>query len=368
MPAGKYVLPFKFSVPSISGLPPSFKKRPFGSIQYFVESRICPPGIGTIETKKALLTVIPRVDVNQPQYNQPAIVSGSKDVSFLLQKGGTVNASMEIPRRAWAPGDKFKAGITIINNSGKTLAGYATGLREHVVYYSDVDRKRATSEKNDVLIESFPEPIPPMTTLSRKIGITIPSGVGPSFDPDVGRVIQRMYYIIFVVRLPGINFDLPVYAPILIGTVPYNESLQCPSPEAPSAPPPLSTENSPSAPPPLSTENSLSSPPLPPPVSDCASGNVNEPSAPLKSSEPVKDYQAVLHAQMNNPKSVGMSEKGNGNTNANGASENGSNDNNSTIVPPPPASSSSSVVTDGNRAASSFGFSMVGNENDDDNE
>lgn len=348
MPAGTYIFPFRFDIPPDSRLPPTFDRRASGWIQYLVESRICPAGIGFTETKRVPITLFPKLDVNQPQYNQPVVVSGSKEVGYFWQKDGTISTSLEVPRSAWVPGDKFEVSVSIFNDTNKTLTGYATGLREHVVYYSDITRKKSMNDKKDIPIESFRDPIPPMSTLSRRISVTIPPSIGPSFDPDVGRTLQRMYSIIFVVKLPGLHFDFPIYAPIVIGTVPYNGALQEPLFVAPSAPP------LPTAP-------------------DLVPIGGNEPSAPVVDDPPVPDYLAMLHAQMSGV-SKDVDVGGSGNTNPSSASTAESISANSAVpgVPPPsvptvsPVPTKSSTVVGNSVATSSFGFSVIGDEENTD--
>ena len=339
MPAGEYVYPFTFTFPGDQQFPPTFKRR-LGCVRYVVESKIHRPGLKPCNTKRVPIIFVPKLDVNDPEYEQPVIVSESKVLSSLSTSSGPINATMTVPRKAWAPGDRFEIKLDIFNNSSKVLDGFAIALRTHYTFLSGHNKTIREKPTEDIPIETFSEQIMPMCTLFKKISVTIPS-VEQAFTIEVGKAIERTYSIAVIVKVPGFHFNLTLLAPVVIGTIPYNKALQNTPFYTPSAPPLLSSALVPD--------------------------EENEPSAPLEDGEPVQDYLSMLYSQLNGYASPDPNPV---DANPNGVSATGST---STIPswstnPPPPTSTSSSFAVDSNRAASAFAFSMIGDENADDND
>ena len=224
MPAGEYVYPFKFTFPDNQPLPPSFK-RGMSCIRYELESNIHRPGLKFCDTRIVPIRFVPKLDVNNPEYEQPVIVSESKVPKSLIRKNGPINATMTVPRKAWAPGDRFEIKLDVFNNSSKTLDGFSTVLWAHYTILSGRNKMIRASRTEDIPIETFPEPIPPMGTLSKKISVTIPPAE-QTIPMELGRAIERLYSVGVIVKTPAFHWNFVVCAPVVIGTVPYNKAPQ----------------------------------------------------------------------------------------------------------------------------------------------
>ena len=284
MPAGEYVYPFKFTFPGNQPLPPSLEGRYSGTIKYRVESKIHRPGLKLCDTKRVPIIFVPKLDVNNPEYDQPVIVSESKVMKSLVRKNGPINATMTVPRKAWAPGDRFEIKLDIFNNSSKVLDGFATVLRTHYTILSDLNKSESEKSIRDIPIETFPDIIPPMGTLSKKISVTIPPAE-QTIPMELGRAMERLYSVGVIIEVPGLHSNLTLLVPVVIGTIPYNKAPQSSS-FGLSSGNPLSANT-------LST--SLSSDGL------RNGDDANEPSAKEEGGDedaPAPDYLSSLHSQL----------------------------------------------------------------------
>lgn len=403
MPAGAYVFPFRFVIPPHLPIPPSFERRN-GWIRYWIISKIHRPGLKFCEDKKISIVIVPRLDVNRPEFNKPIVIADSKTLGVLWWSEGPVNARIEVPRSALTPGDRCEVVVKISNKSETELSGFAVRLRSHVVYYAGLFKTCSLNEHENVLVASSSDPIPPQSNVSKRVTFIVPSKLGPTFDLEAGKAIKRSYTINLDVSIPGLHFDMCMSSPIVIGTIPYNPPRQQyappppsvpmvapsapplppPSASAPAAaipgaypppppmaayPPPVTVGYAPSAPPPPPPSGYAPSAPLSPPFSSGGPGPGNEPSAPGADDPPVPDYLAMLYAQMGYPVEPVNDNPKSGNTNGNNGN-NGNFDNGPSVWNVGNDKKAKTredkpklfAPIDLNAASSSFGFSVVGNE------
>lgn len=220
MPAGEHVFPFRFVFPYKLQLPPSLKEVSQGQIKYFIESIVHRPELKLCDTKTVNLTFTPKLDISGPEYGQ---VSDSKVSTSLLLGGGPIEATLKVPRKGWAPGDQFEIEVYIQNNSSKALNGFAVVLRADYNFFIYPPRSSDDRSTVDTPIENFPDLIPPKSTLSKKVSVTIPP-VGQTITMGAAKIIERLYSIVVVINTSMLHFNITLLAPIVIGTVPYRKS------------------------------------------------------------------------------------------------------------------------------------------------
>ena len=225
MPAGEYVYPFNFTFPYDPKLPPSLKGLSSGWIKYIVESRIHRPGLKVCDTKTVILTFVPKLDVSSPEYDMPVTVSDSKVMKGFFRADTPINATVSVPRKACNPGDQFEVKVDIQNNSSKTLNGFIIVLRAHYTFLSDYNKSKRFRTNKDIDIETFPEPIPSMSTVSKRVRITVPPAE-QTITMESGRAIERVYSIAAIIKTPAFHFNFPVCAPVVIGNVSCSTSSQ----------------------------------------------------------------------------------------------------------------------------------------------
>lgn len=220
MPAGAYNFPFRFDIPEDTVLPPSLEKG-IGCVRYEIVSKIHRSGLKPCDKKKAPVMIVPNVDVNNPEYDQPATATESDTLACCCCADGPIDVTVEIPRKAWAPGDQFSLRVDIDNKSEKHLYGFSVVLREDYTYYSGYKRSRSKKTSEKIPAASCPVIVPPRSRVSERVDVTVPHA-GPTFSLDVGRAIQRLCSFMVVIRVPGIHFDICPEIPVTIGSVPYS--------------------------------------------------------------------------------------------------------------------------------------------------
>lgn len=220
--AGSYTFPFQFKFDQPRNLPPTFDGA-CGYIHYKIVSKVHRPGIKLNDKKKIPIVILPVTDCNGSDFNQKSQHSESKTLCCCCCADGPIEISVEIPRRAYAAGNKLDVKVNINNNSKKVLNGYSIVLRRDALYYSGYHKSRSRQYSENTQLVSEPEPIQPHATVSKTINVTIPP-VCPSFPLSAGRAIQLTHAIAALVKIPGPHMNTCPGAPLMIGTVPYSEN------------------------------------------------------------------------------------------------------------------------------------------------
>lgn len=266
---GAYDLPFSFDIPGDCPIPPSHEAR-VGSVRYYLTSKIRRPGIKLNDTKKVIITLIPKVETNKPEYDAATKVSDSKTLCCCCCADGPIKVDFEAPRRACAPGDHMEVKVDIDNKSSKSFQTFEIVLREDITYYAGFRMNHTQHYTNNINVTTYTEAITAMGEFSKKIDIVIPQA-GPSFGIEVGKAIKRSYALGVFIKIPGPHASACICAPIILGTTPSNASA------APAA---------------SSSSSAAAAAPAP------GAGDVALPAAQDDNSEP--DYLTKLNQQMQN--------------------------------------------------------------------
>ena len=220
MAAGTYNLPFKFEIPGDAKLPPSFESGD-GHIRYFLTSKICRPGIKLNDKKKVPINIVPRIDVNEAEYNEPVKIDDTKTLCCCCCADGPIKVDFEAPRKAYTPGDHVDIKVSIDNKSSKVLPGFSIVIREKTSLYTGMAKFYSVHTSKIIDVAVFKEDISPNSEFSKTVSVVIPQA-GPTFDLDVGKAIRNLFLIGVAVKIHGFHSSICALSPVVLGTVPYN--------------------------------------------------------------------------------------------------------------------------------------------------
>lgn len=275
LPAGSFKYPFQMALPST--LPSSFEGK-HGYVRYLAEAKIDRPWKFDHELKTAF-TVLSILDLNleQSYLRDSYRMTQDKDVGCCCCISGVVDATVDINRRCFVPGETIYMNVKITNNSNSQIPNCSAVLDQNIQFLAQSTNFFSSGQYHSKIRN---ETIARVDLSSVAGGSTadwnnIPLIV-PSIPPSrlVGCQIINITYILTVdINTDYTDFKLPVE--IIIGTVPLRGQYQ-PSPVAitqPTAPLPPHDFNS-DPPPPFPTDSGFFYDMPPPSYEECVQGKV----------------------------------------------------------------------------------------------
>ena len=188
-----------------------------------------------MHTCKAI-TVITHVDLNlNPALRQPVNTSASKTVCCCCFKSGPITATLSLKKTGFVCGEMLSGNVTIDNQSSRDVKQPTIHLYEQVRLHATRKTKTMTRK-----ICSFTLPKVIKENSSERfdnIGFAIPP-VCPTLYTS--RVIELNYFFDLNFDATGISVSTDLKIPLVIGTIPLNESSGA---NLPNAAPPYPTNN-----------------------------------------------------------------------------------------------------------------------------
>ncbi|XP_043241789.1 uncharacterized protein LOC122391687 [Amphibalanus amphitrite] len=214
LPAGQHQYPFRFVLPA--ELPPAFSGR-YGFVRYLVtavvERQIPLPSL----SRAAAFSVIPEKGVSDVKHGSTATRSqASRFLCGFCCRRGPLTISLEVGRRAAAPGQSLPVSGEALNISGRVMPATSLRLMQLVTYRTG----SGTSHLLDRRVVSGAErgPLPPgRSETFADLRLLVPP-LPPSFSCPL---IDVRYAVEVTMEHPDPVLTLRTAVPITIGTLPY---------------------------------------------------------------------------------------------------------------------------------------------------
>lgn len=213
---GRYTLPFSFTIPANSLVPPSFEGG-CGYVRYYFTAVIDRPGLHFSHRTYMPITVIDLFDTNRPEYLKEMAVQNSKTMCCCCCKSDPIFIIIRIPALAWCPGEVLPIKVTVDNGSDKPMRGIIGAIDSYATFKAE---EHSRTSSGVVAFIKNEEPIAPKTKVSKILYLRVPPCC-PSFGFDIGRIISLSYYVRATLIFPPRSFNLDVHIPINIGTIPH---------------------------------------------------------------------------------------------------------------------------------------------------
>ncbi|KAM7361985.1 arrestin domain-containing protein 3-like isoform 1-T2 [Cochliomyia hominivorax] len=217
---GTYTYTFDIALPPLC---PTSCECKYGYIRYVLSLKLKGPfGLDNFVFKKPL-TVLQKVDLN---LHRDYKLNISVDDSYTPYTSGKIFYNVQIPFGAYAPGQTVKYTFHINNQSTTDVDGYTLEFSQKFICIAKstdllLPKKKEFIDENIILRITFIEPCKHLSSRLWKGQFIIPS-VPPS---EVNCNFIRVEYIMKVIAHVSGHKDFPISIPIVIGTIPLQESL-----------------------------------------------------------------------------------------------------------------------------------------------
>lgn len=215
---GSHRFPFAITLPLT--LPSSFQGE-HGNVIYSLKCKVDRPW--KVDNKvQLMLSIVSLLDLNyQPTAMMPITATNTKTFGCLMCKSGPLTATLNAEKGGYVSGETLMFNAQIENNSNKLMTKSSIKIIESTTYKTS--RKQRTWKRT--VCRHDKEGIPPGGSFSwENIGLLIPP-LPPSNLINCN-IIDVDYVLELSVDPSGIGFDLEVVAPIIIGTIPLQQSYQ----------------------------------------------------------------------------------------------------------------------------------------------
>ncbi|XP_041376713.1 arrestin domain-containing protein 3-like [Gigantopelta aegis] len=218
--AGNHRLRFIFVLPKEGNFPSSFEGE-YGAIRFWLKMEVAKPFPGINKTWYRCITYLSDININQMMYKSPKSGRSAKTISKFLGFGdaGTLTLAASTDRGAYCPGEKIALSVIVKNNSSKDLGRLNAHFIQTVQYLANNDTKERTS----IFRAIGGEPVEKggeQKWLNKHIQV---DAIPPTTKPSTCHVILVKYHIKIFVEVPW-GFNLEVWLPITIGTIPLGHS------------------------------------------------------------------------------------------------------------------------------------------------
>ncbi|XP_065354356.1 arrestin domain-containing protein 3-like [Calliphora vicina] len=217
---GTYTYTFDITLPPLC---PTSCECKYGYIRYVLSLKLKGPfGLDNFVFKKPL-TVLQKVDLN---LHRDSKLNISVDDSYTPYTSGKIFYNVQIPFGAYAPGQTVKYTYHINNQSMTDVDGYTLEFSQKFLCIAKstdllLPKKKEFTDENIILRITFIEPCKHLSSRLWKGQFIIPS-VPPS---EVNCNFIRVEYLMKVIAHVSGHKDFPICIPIVIGTIPLQESL-----------------------------------------------------------------------------------------------------------------------------------------------
>ncbi|XP_037827541.1 arrestin domain-containing protein 3-like, partial [Lucilia sericata] len=217
---GTYTYTFDIALPPLC---PTSCECKYGYIRYVLSLKLKGPfGLDNFVFKKPL-TVLQKVDLN---LHRDYKLNISVDDSYTPYTSGKIFYNVQIPFSAYAPGQTVKYTFHINNQSKTDVDGYTLEFSQKFLCIAKstdllLPKKKEFTDENIILRITFIEPCKRLSSRLWKGQFIIPS-VPPS---EVNCNFIRVEYLMKIIAHVSGHKDFPISIPIVIGTIPLQESL-----------------------------------------------------------------------------------------------------------------------------------------------
>jgi len=216
LPPGQYNLPFTFSTPPQTLLPPNFESQ-YGKITYVLKANIDRPW--KYDHRCFLpISLLPVIDCNDPRYSVELQRQEEKTMCCCCCASGPIIASVRIPVSAWCPGELVPFLVNVINHSNKPMNDVTCALDCETTYHAGHHRK---SDSKRVGYSKLGRQVPAEGEIKEVVYLRVPSTC-PSFSLQAARIISHEYWFHVTVHLPAGSINMHLRMPTAIGTIPHS--------------------------------------------------------------------------------------------------------------------------------------------------
>jgi len=210
---GVHLFKFKFNLPS--NLPSSFESGT-GHVRYYVKATIVRNWKWDHDVKEHI-TINSVLDLNMlSSALKPGHSHKSKNLCCLCCKSGPISATVTTNRTGYVPGEQIGFTAEVDNKSTRAMDSSFLSLIETVTYHTSRKNKtetRTVAEIRRGRIEPGDQDM--WEDVKMRVPALPPTNLGGNCD-----IINVEYTLDFHVDPSGASFDLVVYVPIVIGTIP----------------------------------------------------------------------------------------------------------------------------------------------------
>ncbi|XP_054153468.1 arrestin domain-containing protein 3-like [Oppia nitens] len=261
---GHHEFVFSFQLPN-GGISTSFEGK-YGNIRYWLKAEVEKPWGFNHKTKKAF-TVITPIDINRREYLIPVENSIEKSLCCLCCTSGPIHLYARTDRTGYCPGESISITAEFENHSRRTVIPHATLYQSQTFLAGGKSRCRRFKFTIVTGLAIQPRRTANWDAQLLKIPAVSPSIINCS-------LIKVEYAVRITLQIPLIGYNLSVYLPIIVGTVPLraqssNSQLMRPSEVRMSFYPPVPSYSAA-----LEFEEDISTTP-PPTYAECISGSVD---------------------------------------------------------------------------------------------
>ncbi|CAG2167073.1 unnamed protein product, partial [Oppiella nova] len=207
---GHHEFLFVFQLPN-GGISTSFEGK-YGNVRYWLKAEVEKPWGFNHKTKKAF-TVISPIDINRREYLIPVENSIEKSLCCLCCTSGPIHLYARTDRTGYCPGESISITAEFENHSRRAIIPHATLYQSQTFLASGKSRCRRFKFTIVTGLAIQPRRTANWDSQLLKIPAVSPSIVNCS-------LIKVEYAVRITLQIPLIAYNLSVYLPIVVGTVP----------------------------------------------------------------------------------------------------------------------------------------------------
>ncbi|XP_059470670.1 arrestin domain-containing protein 17-like isoform X2 [Neocloeon triangulifer] len=215
---GEYSFPFSYTLPMNL---PSTLEAEFGYVRYTLTAVLDRDWKSDYKTKEPFYVICP-LDLNSfPQLPAPVTREWTKKFWCLCCTSGHVNVILTVPVGGAVPGETLLPTLDVENNSRVSLDGVSLKLIKSVTYHA-----RAGSCTKNIQISVGQLYLGPLeagqSRTYERVALPIPS-LPPSYLLHC-KLIDLDYFVEASFRPAGLRRNFEVQAPLVIGTIPFEQN------------------------------------------------------------------------------------------------------------------------------------------------